>query len=216
MPSPLSLRRRLSRTRLLLLAARFVSGLFSPLYLTVYAAALVLTLSHMAYLPVGFRLMLLGVVWFFAVLLPRALTRISLRFSGLAATARSDKQRRILSFGTTLMSYAAMAYLFAHLQTPHIIGILPYVAGGVIVSCGIVNVFYKASAYAAGAGGAVGLLMGLSLVYAFEASGWICLAVLLCGLVSSARVALRCHTLGETAAGAATGFTAALFCSLWC
>ena len=201
--------------RFVLQASRIVSALFSPFYMMVYACALVLTLSHLALLPLSFRAMLLAVVWFFAVLMPRMLIRFYLRVYGLSWREANTKRRRIMPYAITVICYTALLYLLIRLLTPHIMVLMPFVAVAVTMVCALINFFYKISAYAAASGAAMGLLMGCSIVYAFEATGWICLSVLFCGLISSSRIVLRRHTLGQTALGVGVGFVCALICTLF-
>ena len=203
-----------SRRRFVLQTARVVSALFSPFYIMVYACALVLTLSHLSFLSLGFRALLLALVWFFAVLLPRMLIRFYLRIHRLSWRETNTKRIRIMPYALTVICYTALLYLLVRLLTPHILVIVPFVAVAVITLCMLINFFYKVSVYTAASGAAVGLLMGYSIVYAFEATGWICLCVLLCGLISTSRIVLRRHTLGQTALGASVGFACALFCTL--
>lgn len=206
---------RPAHSRFILQAARIVSALFSPFYMTVYACALVLALSHLAFLPLGFRAMLLAMIWFFAVLLPRVFIRLFLRMNNLSWHEINRRRQRIIPYALTVICYTALLYLLVRLLTPHILILMPFVAVIVTIICALINFFYKISIHAASAGAAVALLMGCSIAYAFEATGWICLSVLLCGLICSSRIVLRRHTLGQTALGAGVGFVSTLFCTLF-
>ncbi|MBP3228359.1 MAG: hypothetical protein J6M53_06230 [Bacteroidaceae bacterium] len=200
----------MNRTRTLLRLARLVSQIFTPHYIPVAAYALLLTLTYMAQLPLGFRAAMLAVVWFFAVLLPRTLVRIYLRTQGLRARDLTVRRRRFVPYAIAAASYGALLYLVQTLMMPRFLASVAVGAMAVVAVCALVNFSYKVSTHAAATGGAAGLLMGLSLLYSFEATGWLCLTVLVCGLVCTARVVLRQHTLGQVGLGALLGFVAVL------
>lgn len=202
------------RSRILLQTARIVSRVFSPFYFTLYACALILTLSHLSYLPLAFRIMMLSVVWLFSVALPRVLIRLYLRIYKLPKHALAERKKRILPYILTTACYMALLHVLTALQTAHLLTSVLMVAVAVLLVCLLINLFYKISSHAASVGGATGLFMGLSLIYAFEATGWICLCVLVVGLVCTSRIMLRRHSLGETALGAGLGFVIALACAI--
>ena len=52
--------------------------------------------------------------------------------------------------------------------------------------------------------------MGFSIIIPFDPTAWLCLTILLCGMVCTARLILRQHTLGEVGLGAAVGFACGL------
>ncbi len=203
-----------SRTRRLLWAAWLVSAVFSPLYITVYACALVLTMSYVSFLPAGFKIAILTVVWFFTVLLPRMFMYVYRRKNHLSRSEADSRRRRSALYVFTLTCYVSLLYFMVRLLAPHVLVVVVLGATVVALLCCLVNLCYKISSHAASTGGAAGLLMAFSLVYGFDATGWICGSVLFCGLICSARLVLRRHTLGEIGVGVAVGFLGALVSGL--
>ena len=67
------------------------------------------------------------------------------------------------------------------------------------------NAWFKISTHAAASGGVVGALLAFSLIFSFDPTGWLCLTVLLSGLVCSARLVLRQHTMEELGYGVLVG-----------
>ncbi len=204
-----------SRTRLLLQASSIVSKVFYPLYIPVYATVLVMALSYLSFLPFAFRVVVLAVTWFFTVFLPRMFVRTYYYLLGMRHYKKSQKYKRNVEYIFSIFSYAVLFYMMMQFMVPAVMLLIPFAAICVMLLCLLINSFYKISAYAAAGGSIVGLLMGYSLVYSFEATIWICLSVLLCGVICTARLALRQHTLGQIALGAAIGFITTLGCAIY-
>ena len=80
----------------------------------------------------------------------------------------------------------------------------------VLVICIMVNLKWKLSEHMAGMGGIIGGLVSFSGLFIFKPVWWLCLFILISGVLGFARVILRHHTLGEVLAGVAVG----LVCSL--
>ena len=72
-------------------------------------------------------------------------------------------------------------------------------------SCALINAKWKISMHCAGAGGAIGALVAYSLIFYFNPVGWLCLLILIAGLVGSSRMLLRQHTLWQVLAGTFLG-----------
>ena len=73
-----------------------------------------------------------------------------------------------------------------------------------------VNLKWKLSEHMAGAGGIVGGLVAFSELFGYNPVGWLCIFILVAGMLGSARIILRHHTQGEVLGGFAVG----LLCSL--
>ena len=79
----------------------------------------------------------------------------------------------------------------------------------------VVNVWWKISMHCAGAGGLAGALVAYSALFGFDPTGWLCVLILLCGAVGSARMLLRQHSLGQVVAGTLVGAACGLAGILW-
>ena len=59
-------------------------------------------------------------------------------------------------------------------------------------------------------GGVIGGLVSFSALFGYNPVGWLCLFILIAGVLGSARIILGHHTLGEVI----SGFTVGLVCAL--
>ena len=80
----------------------------------------------------------------------------------------------------------------------------------VLVICIIVNLKWKLSEHMAGMGGIVGGLVSFSALFSYNPVWWLCLFILVAGILGSARIILQHHTLGEVLAGFTVGFACSL------
>ena len=94
---------------------------------------------------------------------------------------------------------------------------LPWYMNGIILAalltliiCVAFNLRWKLSEHMAGAGGIVGGLVAFSELFGYNPVGWLCIFILVAGMLGSARIILRHHTQGEVLGGFAVG----LLCSL--
>ena len=77
-----------------------------------------------------------------------------------------------------------------------------YMTGIIFVSlvvsiiCILVNLKWKLSEHMAGMGGIIGGLVSFSALFSYNPVVWLCLFILIAGILGSARIVLGHHTLG--------------------
>lgn len=192
--------------RLLLTIARMVSAAYSPFYLPVVAYVVLFMFSYLNMLPLLTKVWLTVVVYFFTVLLPHVSIYAYRKVNGWTRHQMSRRERRYVPYVLSIVSYGALLYLFYNIHMPHFaIGV---VAGAFIIQvvCAVVNNFIKISTHAAASAGVVGAMMAYAFIFNFYPIRSLCVTILLCGMVSSARLILRQHTYAEIGWGVAVGF----------
>ncbi|MBO4907023.1 MAG: phosphatase PAP2 family protein [Bacteroidaceae bacterium] len=189
----------------LLRSARIVSGVFRPVYFPVVGVALLFQFTFLSIFPMWMQLMVLGLVAMGTLVLPRLTIRLWRKLNGLELHMLRHRQMRFFPYIVHLVFYAITLYYIERIH------LLPYVAGIIIgamliqAACTLVNLFWKVSSHCAGAGGITGALIAYSLVLHFDAIWWLCLSVILQGVVGSSRMLLRQHTLAQVVGGALIG-----------
>jgi len=189
----------------IVLTAQLVSLLFSPFYLPVMAFMVLFVFSYLNMLPLSYKAILLGEVYVFTVLFPQLSIFLYRKLNGWTRRELGHREKRYVPYVLSITSYAALLYLMHNLHMPRFT--LGIVAGALAiqVACSLINPWVKVSTHSAAAGGVVGALMAFSLIFSFDPTAWLCLAILLTGLVSTSRLILRQHTLGEVGAGVLVG-----------
>ena len=71
--------------------------------------------------------------------------------------------------------------------------------------------WWKISTHTAAIGGIAGALVAFSGKFSYNPVWWLCLVILVAGLVGTARMILRQHTLAQVVAGFAVGFVSAFY-----
>jgi membrane-associated phospholipid phosphatase len=77
------------------------------------------------------------------------------------------------------------------------------------IICAIVNVWWKISTHTAAIGGVAGALFAFAEIFSFNPVWWLCLVLLVAGIMGSARMILRQHSLSQVMGGFGIGFVCA-------
>lgn len=196
----------------IVLVAQVVSTIFSPFYLSVLAFAILFMFSYLNMLPTNTKLFLMLVVYFFTVLLPHLNIFIYRKLKGWTRHQLSRRERRYVPYILSILSYATLLYLLYLFHMPRFT--LGVIAGALVIQvvCTIVNSSFKVSTHAAASGGVIGAILAFSLIFGFDPTPWLCIAVFVSGLVCTSRLILRQHTLQDLGWGVAIGLVSGFAC----
>lgn len=189
----------------LLLGARTLSDIFRPQYFPLVGFVALFLFTYLSLLPLSFKALILLIVVLGTLVLPRMTIRFWRQFNGLKLQHLRLRENRFFPYLIFTTYYALTLYFLNRFH-------LPYYMGGILVGslliqvlCTIINIWWKISIHSAGAGGVIGALVAYSLLFYFNPIWWICLCILISGLVSSSRMLLRQHTLWQVLAGTLLG-----------
>lgn len=194
------------KNRYLVRTAQCISLIFSPFYLPVLAFVVLFFFSYLNYTSWAYSLTVILTVYLFTVLLPELGIFVYRRLNGWTRRELSRRERRIVPYILSIASYAILLGLMDYLRMPRFT--LGIVAGalGIQIACALINPWVKVSTHAAASGGLAGALMAVSIMLQYNLTSWLCLSILLSGIVCTARLILRQHTLAELGIGVVTGF----------
>lgn len=194
-----------STSKFLVMTAQAVSLLYSPLYLPVVAFIVLFMFSYLNLLPLRTKALFILIVYFFTLLLPHLTIYSYRKINGWTRHQMGRRERRFVPYVVSIVSYSALLYLLYSIHMPRFtLGVI----GGALtiqIVCALVNSRIKISTHAAASGGVIGALMAFSFIFAFNPTWWLCLTILLCGMVCTARLILRQHTYAEIGWGVAIG-----------
>lgn len=192
-------------SRALVLSAHIVSTLYSPFYLPVVAFIVLFMFSYLNMLPLKFKVILTVQVYLFTILFPHLAIYLFRTLKGWTRRQMGKRERRYVPYALSIVSNGILLYMLYRIHMPRFA--LGVIGGALAIQlvCVAVNSRIKISTHAAASGGVVGALMAFSFIFAFNPTGWLCLAVLLCGMVCTARLMLRQHTYAEIGWGVAIG-----------
>lgn len=193
------------REKHIIFAAKALSVIFSPFYLPLVGLAALLTLTYLSLLPWTYKLFLVVTFWVFTIALPSLLIRLYRHYQGWSLFQMASKERRVIPYVISIVSYLLCYYVMAAVHVPHFMGSILMAALVIQITCAIVNLFVKVSTHMAAIGGVAGALAAFSVIFGFNPVWWLCVVLVLAGLVGTSRMILRQHSLHEITLGFLVG-----------
>ncbi len=192
-------------TKKIILAARIMSAIFTPFYLPIVGLVALFAFSYLALLPWGYKLLVLGMVYLFTILVPTLLIHLYHRHRGWTPQQTGVKERRMVPYAISIFCYFACYYMMSRMHIPSFMARILMAALLIQIACAIINVWWKISTHTAAIGGVTGALTAFSLLFGFNPIWWLCFTLLISGMVGSSRIILHQHTLAQVITGYAIG-----------
>ena len=131
------------------------------------------------------------------------------KINGFARQELSERKKRYVPILLTIISYVFCLLMMRKLNIPWYMTGIIFVSLVISIICILVNLKWKLSEHMAGMGGIIGGLVSFSALFSYNPVVWLCLFILIAGILGSARIVLGHHTLGEVL----SGFVVGLVCS---
>lgn len=195
----------------IILTARIMSMIFTPFYLPLVGLVALFIFSYMSMLPMLYKLPMLITVYVFTVLLPSVLIHTYRHFQGWTSRELGKKERRIVPYLISILCYFGCFFLMEYRNTPRVMSIILVAALAIQMVCAFINIWWKISTHTAAIGGVAGALLAYSIIFGFNPMWWLCIVLILAGMVGSARMILRQHSLSQVVVGFFVGLICA-FC----
>lgn len=190
--------------------ARIVSVMFTPFAVPFAAFVVLFLFSYLRIMPLAYKLIVLGVVYCFTILMPTFTIFLFRKINGFSPDDLTDRNKRFVPFILTITSYLFCLLMMRRLN-------IPWYMTGIILSalvcmmvCIVLNLRWKLSEHMTGAGAIVGGVVAFGELFGYNPVGWLCLFILTAGVLGTARIVLGHHSLGEVAGGFAVGLASAL------
>ena len=196
--------------RTLMRTARVISAIFTPFSIPFLAFLILFLFSYLRIMPIQYKLIVLGVVYCFTILMPTLTIFLFRKINGFSPEDLGERKRRFMPFLLTITSYVFCLVMMHRLNIPWYMTGIILAALIMMVICIVVNLKWKLSEHMAGVGAIVGGLVSFSALFGYNPVWWLCLFILIAGVLGTARIILQHHTLGEVLVGFAVG----LICSL--
>ena len=196
--------------RTLIRTARVISAIFTPFSIPFLAFLILFLFSYLRIMPIQYKLIVLGVVYCFTILMPTLTIFLFRKINGFSPEDLGERKRRFMPFLLTITSYVFCLVMMHRLNIPWYMTGIILAALIMMVICIVVNLKWKLSEHMAGVGAIVGGLVSFSALFGYNPVWWLCLFILVAGVLGSARIILRHHSLGEVLSGFAVGLICAL------
>ena len=185
----------------LILAARILSMAFTPFYLSLVGLTVLFTFSYLSLMPWGYKFTVLALVYLFTILLPTLLIHFYRQHHGWTLIELGKKERRVVPYLLSILSYYGCFYVMRRFNIPHFMSNILMAALMIQILCAIINVWWKISTHTAAIGGVTGALLAFAAIFGFNPLGWLCLVIIMAGMVGTSRMILRQHTLRQVCYG---------------
>ncbi len=189
--------------------AKILSYLFHPIFAPLYSVAVLFSFPiYVNYkLPQQFINFIYSVVLLNLVISP-ILVSIYLKRKGIIKSLEmKTTKERVIPYLVSAILYCVTFFLFRQIQMPALY--LKFFLGAffaiVVLLIGAI-LSQKISAHLAALGGVCGMLYSVSIVTFTETLPWLLLAIIVSGLVASARLILKSHSSIELVSGFLLGF----------
>ena len=203
-------------TRDILIIARYITIVFTPFYLPLMGLAALFLFSYLSMMPFLYKAVMLIAVWLLTVILPTQLIRLYQHYQGWPVMRLLKREERVIPYVISILCYLFCFYLMNLTHTPHFVSSIVIAAIVVQIVCALINNWWKISVHSAAIGGTTGAVMAFSLIFGFNPVWWLAGLILLAGILGTARMILRHHTLGQITGGyligVAVGYIAVVLC----
>lgn len=200
---------------MILVLSRYISLLFTPFYLPVMGLIAMFAFSYLSLLPTMYKLMVLLMVYCSTVLLPTTLIRLYRHYQGWTLLRLVSREGRVVPYIISIACYFMCFYLMNVLHVPHMMSSIVVAAIAIQVVCAMINQKWKISTHTAAIGGTTGAVVAFSFIFAFYPLWWLCVLIILAGMVGTGRLMLRLHTLGEVVGGFLVGAVVGYCAVIW-
>ena len=193
----------------MLRVARITSIVFTPFSIPFLAFLVLFLFSYLRIMPIPYKGIVLGIVYCFTILTPTITIFLFRKINGFARQELSERKKRYVPILLTIISYVFCLLMMRKLNIPWYMTGIIFVSLVISIICILVNLKWKLSEHMAGMGGIIGGLVSFSALFSYNPVVWLCLFILIAGILGSARIVLGHHTLGEVL----SGFVVGLVCS---
>ena len=194
----------------LYISARVISAIFSPFWTPFLGFSLLFLFTYLSIMPMQYKLTVLSLVFCFTVLLPVIGIFFYQKINGWGIQELSERKKRFIPYLLTIMSYVGGLLTMYRVHFPRYMSGILLAALICMILCALINVKWKISTHTASSGMMVGGLLSYSFLFQFNPINALYIFILLSGMLGSARIIVRQHTLNEVIGG----FFIGLFCGI--
>ena len=170
----------------LIRAAKAVSVIFTPFSIPFVAFLILFLFSYLRIMPLQYKLIVLGVVYCFTILMPTLTIFLFRKINGFGPGDLAERKRRYVPFILTITSYIFCLLMMHRLNIPWYMTGIIFAALIMMIICVIVNLKWKLSEHMAGAGAIIGGLVAFSALFGYNPVGWLCIFILIAGVLYGA------------------------------
>ena len=179
-------------------SSRIISGIFTPFMIPFVAFFLLFFFTYLRIMPIQYKLMPMLAIYLFQ------------KINGWGIHELGHREKRFVPYALTIISYVTCLITMYKIHLPRYMSGIIVAALICMILCTLINFKWKISTHVASSGMMVGGLLSYSFIFNFNPVWWLCFFILLSGMLGTARIIVKQHTLLEVLAG----FIVGLFCGV--
>ena len=187
--------------------AQIFSDVFSPIVLPAYMMAIAMWITPLVSVPEKARFIAMGIVVVLTAIVPTAVILTLIKLGRVSDVSLSSRSERTLPYIVTIICYLATAIFLKNISMPHWLPAFYLGAAGASVIAFLITMRWKISAHGSAVGGFAAAIIWLAAhgQLLLGVRWWVSGAILLCGVIGSARLILKRHTPAQVYAGLILG-----------
>lgn len=191
-------------------ASRILSYMFPPFIVPLIVFLWLFFGTYLSIMPLQYKLFAISMVFSFTMLMPMVFIYLYQRINGENLQGLINRKRRFIPYILTIMGYATCLLVMYKMH-------FPWYMSGIIIACLIcmsicflINLRWKISTHMSAIGLLTGSLLSYSYIFLFNPIWWLCILIILSGLLGTARIIVKQHSLCEVS----IGFIVGIFCGI--
>ena len=109
---------RITADRTLINIARILSFIFTPFFIPMLAFIILFLFSYLHMLPLGYKLIVTGIVYCFTILIPTLTIHIFRKVNGFKLVELNERKKRYVPFLLTILSYICCLLMMRKMSIP--------------------------------------------------------------------------------------------------
>lgn len=191
--------------------AKIYSALLLPFYAPTWAFLWLFCFSFLSMTPLVYKIFVISAVVIFTCIIPRIGIDLYRKIMKWTHKELSARENRFIPYILAIMSYVVCVFVFNNINTAQFMQSMIIAALISQIICMIINVWWKVSTHMMGIGGLSGTYIAFSYIFYFNPVAGFSVLVLLSGLLGSARIILKQHSLSQIIVGYLIGLVCSLF-----
>lgn len=198
--------------------AQVVSDIFSPIMIPAYMMAVALWMTPLILIPERARISAMVIIVLITAIIPTATIFTLIKLGKASDVSLSNPKERTTPYLITISCYIIAAFYLQYIHAPFWLPVFYYGAALASVIDTIITFYWKISAHTSAVGGLTAAVIWLTFarLLIFGPIFWITAAILIAGLVGSARLILNRHTTAQVFAGFVVGFLSVISLLIIC
>lgn len=191
---------------MLLKLSKLISFLFHPILMPLAGIIIILAFSHLSLLPAEGKRAILLIVALTTLFFPLAMLPIFYYQRLITGIQVSERRERLVPMFTSAIFYFFGFYVMHRYSAPNLLQYFLLATFISVLAAAVIHLRWKISLHMIGIGGFIGLISAFGFLYHIYLDALLMGAILLAGLIGTARLYLDEHDPGQLYSGFMLGF----------